>query len=138
MHRPHNLTVIDSQASSFRLPCMQIKRIMSIQFWLWFYLEKNAFYVFLVFDSHWLFCTFEVWWHPKYIRIWFTGQNMPNRNMLRNESAHSSFTLFNVHLKCTYSLELSGVQWRNPNNSSSSGQYWLKSDCIQLVNERKT
>lgn len=33
-------------ASSFRLPCMQIKRIMSIQFRLWFYLEKNAFYVF--------------------------------------------------------------------------------------------
>lgn len=29
--------------SSFRLSCMQINRLMSIQFWLWFYLEKNAY-----------------------------------------------------------------------------------------------
>lgn len=81
-------------ASSFRLPCMQIKRIMSIQFWLWFYLEKNAFYVFWCLTHIGLFEHLNDDSAPNVFEygLHITEQNMPNRNILRNES--SSFTFF--------------------------------------------
>lgn len=117
-HRLQSLTVVDSQAI-FDFRVCKLSEFFSSSFGTDFTLRRTLFFWFL---THILaiFCIFEVWWRPKCIGIWFMGQNMPNRNMLRNKSSsfiiHSFSRPFGMHI-------FIWIQWRNPNDSTSGERY---------------